>query len=199
MYKALLKNGYPPSVVNSSKEVVRSGNRTSMEKSEPSATVILPYIRNVSESIRRILTPLNIRTCFRPNTTLRRLLVHPKTLLPAEERTGVVYSIPCSTCDEIYIGQTGRTLQHRVKEHKRALSTYDGMYNTSAVAEHAIKRNHQIGWQNATVLDYEQNLHQRCYLESWHIQKANHAMNRDTGTLPEIYKVLQQGNSLASS
>ena len=131
----------------------------SLDGNQPSATVVLPYIRNVSECIRRILTPLNIRTCFRPHTTLIQLLVHPKTPLPMNERTGAIYRIPCSTCDEVYIGQTGRMLEHRLKEHKRALTSSDGVYYTSAVAEHAIKSNHHIDWNNAKVVDYQQNIY----------------------------------------
>ena len=31
--------------------------------------------------------------------------------------------MPCSSCSETYIGLSGRTLQHRLKKHKRALAT----------------------------------------------------------------------------
>ena len=34
---------------------------------------------------------------------------------------GVVYSIPCDGCPNVYIGQTGRSLKHRLAEHRRAL------------------------------------------------------------------------------
>ena len=37
------------------------------EREDPKAIVVLPYIRHVSESIRRILSPLDIRTCFKPH------------------------------------------------------------------------------------------------------------------------------------
>ena len=58
------------------------------------------------------------KTCFKPYKTLRGLLVHPKDRIPKEEQTGVVYQISCHTCRE-YIGETGRTIEHRVNEHKR--------------------------------------------------------------------------------
>ena len=124
--------------------------------------MVLPYIRHVSESIKRILNPLGIRTCFKPHTTLRKLLVHPKGKIPQSE----IYKIPCMNCNNKYIGQTGQTLDHRIKEHKRALTSNDT--NTSAVAEHAIVHNHLIDWNNAEVVDKSQKLYQRCYLESWH-------------------------------
>ena len=47
----------------------------------------------------------------------------------------------CGTCKKTYIGQTGRTLKHRVKEHRRALISHNA--NFSAVAEHAMRENHE--------------------------------------------------------
>ena len=40
--------------------------------------VVIPYIKHLSESIQRILSPLKIRTCFRPHRTLRQALVNLK-------------------------------------------------------------------------------------------------------------------------
>ena len=80
-----------------------------------------------------------------------------------------------------------------VKEHKRAFTSSDVVYYTSAVDEHAIKNNHHIDWNNAKVVDYQQNIHQRCYLESWYIRRNESPMNRETGTLPEVYNSLAIG------
>ena len=59
-----------------------------------------------------------------------------------EQRTGVVYRIPCRTFHKVYIGQTSRTLKHRLAEHRRALRS--GEAALSAVAEHAMKEDHTI-------------------------------------------------------
>ncbi len=90
--QALRQNGYPLKMIEriSKKMSTNSARNSIMEDRQPVATVVLPYIRNVSESIRRILTPLNIRTCFRPHKTLRQLLVHPKTPIQINQRNGVV-------------------------------------------------------------------------------------------------------------
>ena len=39
-----------------------------------------------------------------------------------------------------------------------------------AVAEHAAQESHDIDWEDATVMDVQQQYHQRCLLESWHIR-----------------------------
>ena len=90
--------------------------------------------------------------CSRPHHTLRRALVKVKDPTPAQQRAGVVYRIPCGTCPKVYIGQTGRTLKHRLMEHKRALRS--GETAQSAVAEHAINEGHAIKWDDAEVVDH---------------------------------------------
>ena len=80
---ALQNNGYPRGLV------VKSWTPTSQppqpEQDSPTATVTLPYIRHLSETIRRILTPLRIRTCFRPHCTLRQTLVRLKDQTPLQQ------------------------------------------------------------------------------------------------------------------
>jgi len=44
--------------------------------------------------------------------------VHPKDKQEKEEITDCVYKIPCSNCEQTYIGETGRKLGTRLKEHK---------------------------------------------------------------------------------
>ena len=38
---------------------------------------------------------------------------------------GVVYEIPCKDCPCVYIGETGRVLEKRLIEHKRAVKKHD--------------------------------------------------------------------------
>ena len=88
----------------------------------------------------------------------------------------------------VYVGQTCRTLDHRLKEHKRALTS--GNLAQSAVAEHAANESHVIDWKGAKVVDTHPRYHQRCALESWHIRSETTTMNRDDGSLPQAYNTL---------
>ena len=69
-----------------------------------------PYMRGISEVVRRILTPLGMTVSFRPNWTLKQLLVRPKDCIPENETAGVVYQVPCASCPATYVGQTDRHL-----------------------------------------------------------------------------------------
>lgn len=128
--------------------------KTLVSKQEKTrATIFLPYISHVSEAVRRILTPQHIRTCFKPHQTLQQLLVHPKgPIYPSvTQKLGVVYWVPCGSCSMAYVRQTSHTLDHRLKEHKLALTSANS--STSTVAEHAMDHNHNIDWASATVTD----------------------------------------------
>ena len=183
---ALKENGYPSSFVY--KHSCPGRPRPDRVEQRPKATLILPYISNLSEAIRRVLTPLDIQVVFRPLMTLRQLLVHPKDRVPMDERKEVVYSIPCTECPKVYIGQTGRSLKHRLKEHRRALR--NGDMAASALAEHALTAGNGVDLSKAEVLDSNPYTATRCMLESWHIQRNEDRLNRERGNLPEVYTAL---------
>ena len=132
--------------------------------------------------------PLRIRTCFRPHHTLRQTLVRLKDQTHLQQRAGAIARIPCGTCSKVYIGQTGRTLEHRLKEHKRALTS--GNTAQSAVAEHAVEQNHVINWKEAKVMACHHHYRQRCALEGWHIREKARTMNHDDGPLLSVYDPL---------
>ena len=58
-----------------------------------------------------------------------------------------MYEIPCSDCQQVYVGHTDRNFACRQKEHCRAFKNIDEI--RSAVAEHAFNTGHSINWGNA--------------------------------------------------
>ena len=91
-------------------------------------------------------------------------------------------------------GETGRSLQDRLKEHKRALRLNNP--SLSAVAEHAIVTGHSIRWDDAHVIDFETYFWPRKVKEAIWIKKTNPTLNRDSGyALSPIYKQWAQSSS----
>ena len=66
-----------------------------------------------------------------------------------ENSNSVVYQVPCGTCVKSYIGETGRGMETRLKEHKRDLRND---MDHSAFVIHARKTNHLPDWDGATTL-----------------------------------------------
>ena len=59
------------------------------------------------------------------------------------KQDGVVYRIPCE-CGKVYIGETGKPIQERIKEHDRDIRL--ARNQTSAVSEHASETGHYSIW-----------------------------------------------------
>ena len=75
-------------------------------------------------------------------------------------------------------------MEHRLKEHKRALTS--GSTAQSGVAEHAVDQVREINWNEAEVVDSHPYYLQRCVLEAWHIRTEHQTMNRYVGPLPSV-------------
>ena len=60
-----------------------------------------------------------------------------------------VYIIPCKYCDLIYIGQTGKSLEVRLNQHKDAVRLAHG---NNAIFEHLREINHVINWRAAKLV-----------------------------------------------
>jgi len=123
----------------------------------PVTTVTIPYIKGTSETISRILQPYNIRVAHKPTTTLRHLLTNVKDRDEPNNRQGAVYKIKCSDCLASYIGETGRNLNTRLTEHKRA--TRNGDANNHIALHHQLT-NYNIDWDTAQCLTYSTNYFQ---------------------------------------
>ena len=139
-------------------------------------------------SLGRVLSPLAIQVTFCPFRTLQQELVHPKDPVPINRRKGVVYSIPCAECPRAYIGQIGRSLDHRLQEHRWALK--NGDVAASAIAEHVFSCNHKVDPSKSSAIDAHPHAQTCCMLESWHIQHHPASLNRGKGTMPELYAAL---------
>ena len=64
------------------------------------ATAVLPYVKGVSEQLRRSLQQQGVRAVFKSETTLRSNLVRPKDPVDPAKQDGVVYRIPCE-CSKV--------------------------------------------------------------------------------------------------
>ena len=138
-------NGYPKGFVRKyrvqHREEKEKKSEDDDEENKPLSTAKIPYIKGLSEVIRRILGQYKIRTVFKTTETLGRILTKIKDPTPPEERPGIVYKIKC-ICGDFYIGETGRSLTARMKEHRAACRL--AAFERSAVAEHAWQAGHEI-------------------------------------------------------
>ena len=152
----------------------------------PVTTVTIPYVKGTSETSYRILQPYNIRVAHKPATTLRHLLTNVKDRDELNNRQRAVYKIKCSDFQASYIGETGRNLNTRLTERKRA--TRNGDANNRIALHHQLT-NHNNDGHSAQCLTYSTNYFQRMTLESWCTNLEQTPLNR-CQQLPAPYKRL---------
>ena len=75
---------------------------------------------------------------------------------------GVIYKINCLDCSFVYIGQTDRALRTKIKEHRRAVNNQD---KNSKIVQHVNKQDHNMNFDNTTIIDKAANYHKRLFLE----------------------------------
>jgi hypothetical protein len=164
----LLENKYPLKLIQSIKKARDSKKDIKREEKKPQATIKLPYIPSLSEKIKRIGSKHNIRMVSSSQDTLRSHLVKfkPKAKVMKKE---LIYKIPCE-CSKSYIGETGRTLEVRLSEHKRSLKKGDP--ELSKLCEHHFYTGHRFLWEQAKVIGQEKNWRARKVHEAGEIMRG---------------------------
>ena len=141
----LESNGYPAPFVR------QAARPNTTRGSTPGNTrIVLPYVKNVSERIARVLTPYNIQVTHKPTQKLASFFGLPKDPISPLDNCSVVYEIACADCNKVYVGRTKNSLRTRVKQHEAALRLLQ--CEKSAVAEHAYANQHRIAWKDSKVL-----------------------------------------------
>ncbi|BHF80374.1 hypothetical protein SprV_0702350000 [Sparganum proliferum] len=128
-------NGHPRNFVN---QCIRKRDERP-NRTDTKSGRALPYVKNVSEAVGRLLAPLGVAVEHRPEATIRRLVMKPKDPLPRLETSGVVYRICCSCGQNYYVGETGRQLRTRMAEHAAAVRRNDA---SPQVAAHSTRSGH---------------------------------------------------------
>jgi hypothetical protein len=112
--RVMFENRTPPP-----EELVRSFFDLVEPKTNRSYAV-LPYIEGLTEPLRCILKPHDMRVTTKPLHTLEQMFPRSTKDRPLpENQTNVVYQINCSDCSWRYVGETGRAFKTGRNERAR--------------------------------------------------------------------------------
>ena len=183
----LLDNGYPLHIIRRGikegevliKRMSQTENNNNASN-ERKKVIFLPiqyygqesivFASRVKKICQKLLPTLDIQFCFRKHMSLKSIFL-PKLKGKDEKKTNknLVYSIPCTGCDKVYIGETSRMKETRMNEHKakaRLLSA------DSKIVEHILEHNHSFDFSNASTLARESDWRKRVIKESIMSQKT---------------------------
>ena len=144
----------------------------------PKNLLVLPYDAKLTDVVN-ILKRFNVNVAFRNNATVRSKLIKNSPV----SQEGCVYSIPCNSCDMVYIGQTSKELGIRIKQHQYNVRT--GQEN-SAIFQHLSLYDHPINWNGAKSIVKCSNAQIRNIVESSFIK---HSIKRNMNLNLGLYKL----------
>lgn len=127
--------------------------------------------------IAKILRKKDIITQFSALGTIRQSMRSVKDNIDRHQLKGV-YKTYCS-CGKAYIGETGHSLQTRLKEHVADITNERS--RASALAKHSFKTNHHLYFENASIVIREEHHHTRKVREALEIMEHSHNLNMDNG------------------
>ncbi|XP_044759503.1 uncharacterized protein LOC123317202 [Coccinella septempunctata] len=158
----------------------------------------IPLINNMSYDLINLLKTSTLRIVPKNEFKIEKLFSRKKDRLDVGNTMGVVYSIPCSECMEVYIGQTSQQLKRRIAQHRSDIKNPN---KACALADHTRNKNHLMDYQSAKVLESETNGDKRRFMEMYHIKRQENSMNyrRDVNNISNVYSYLIHLDQLSES
>ena len=181
--KDLALNGYSSKFIQQTVQTTETPN-----KSDNNALgfTCIPYVRGVSEQVKRVLCNAGVRTAYKPMQSLGDIFGKPKDKQADSEIKGIVYKFECPDCPFTYIGESKRSWKSRWAEHKPGVRPEI----RSAIKDHAETTGHETCMDNAKIIEKRvQNTHKRLFLESLHSVLDKRSTNEHK-LFPPIYMPL---------
>lgn len=125
-------NGYPTDFVPRLIRRIKNKNHQQVTSLHAGMTTIesyrsIKYPGITANKIRKIFRKYNTQISFKTNNSIYQILNNNKDKTDILKRSGV-YQLECHTCNATYIGETGRNIQQRIKEHQMNINSNFGRH-----------------------------------------------------------------------
>jgi len=141
---------FPTYIIHNLKKKLKAKKQQQQQKPPTSAAqhgkkwVVFTYHSPLIRKVTNLFKQSNLRIALRvTNTTYQQL-----TEKPNQNNPSGIYELKCNTSNRAYIGQSGRSIAVRHKEHVRYIWTNSP---TSAYALHILNNKHDFGTAEETL------------------------------------------------
>ena len=189
LIEILKKNDYPEwfvkqTLLRTNKNWNDHIKEASFSSNERKELVVLSYLAGFTEKITKIFKAFNIKVCTKPINTFKNILPTTKDFIDFNQRTGAIYQIISKNCSGIYIGETSRSFKTRCSEHKRDLNPRNlakiddnNINKKTALVKHVVNFQHNIDFENSSILVFESDFFKLSFLESCFINNKITTVN----------------------
>ena len=170
IFESFVKLGYPLHFLNKalskSRKIFYNNEEKRCWNPNKEKIIKLPFVPEFEEKIVNKLDNCGYKFVFSYEDTMKRSLCKNKfeSNLQGQENEGPgVYVIDCNKCSLSYVGETGRNLATRMKEHARDIRNYNV---NSAIANHCWnERDHMMTLENNKLVYKSNNVKIRRLIE----------------------------------
>ena len=117
--------------------------------------ITIKYEPTINKQLQNVLNQYNIAISNNNKHKIGKILCNNKPKVNIFQKSGI-YKITCNNCDKFYVGQTGRDLGTRFKEHTKISRNdefnYKNKNNISAMKRHLIETKHNCTENNIQLL-----------------------------------------------
>ena len=163
LYKIFEELKYPKHVIDKAHSKARrnfySLSNNGDFNNQRKRIICLPYA-SAFENFNHVMKDSDLKIVHKYPNTLGKMLI--KNSPSHSENTGV-YKIPCKDCNKLYFGETGRSFDVRLTEHRRDVQNCNV---SNAAFIHKIDNDHRIDWNSAKLLFKSNNYFTRRIVES---------------------------------
>ena len=162
--------------VNNNNHTTTNNNNTNQDNNptKRNITLVVPFIPGTSGKFKKLCKVKGIQVHYKGTNTIRTLLGNPKDKDPKTNKSGIIYHYKWLhiNCPDAYIGESGRDLGDRVKEHLKA---------PSPIHHHSNTTGHPLDPDHFNTVHKEVNSHSRTIKDAMFICIQDPTLNRNLG------------------
>ena len=154
--KTMRLNGYPEKLITKTiKQTLSFNSRLKNNQNLEAPKLFIPYEKGISEQLKRVANKYGLDMIFRRSLSLKsKLQTNP---FKSDSTCGVVYKVTCSCCKK-YVGETGRTIEERIKEHQADVNNEKSVEKITGLSQHLRESRHTPNWKEIEILARENNI-----------------------------------------
>lgn len=124
------------------------------KKEEPKLGLVVLQYHPAWEGLRAAMRAADVRVVWKVKTLRDMMLptLKGRRSESTSEPRGVVYARGCAECAAVYVGETGRKMLERQREHSSAVRNWESNATTNALAHHRATTGHGISEEGVVVL-----------------------------------------------